>query len=224
MRLTGPWTRLLTCAALVVALGCADSADDAAPEPAYVLYVQPPTGQAIPDTTEVTVVFDRDPGTVRVTGAKPVPDSPSGSTRVFLPLGGPIQFTWGDGESLTVEYFLMGGETAPATIVSVSPGVDVSAPLDALRADGIVIEFNVPVYAPQGSWELAFEITDADGESWRPSTTVDGNRVTLREPAVGGFVDGHAYTVTGEVIDGQRNATLIRFDVVVGDSPTLEGE
>jgi len=215
VRLIATAPRVFACCAALFTAGCSE--DDAPPQPAYIIHIWPQPGSTIPTWTEVTLVFNRDPGPVQTTGVQVLRASPSGTTRVFEALGPPMQFTWGDGESLAVEYTVLYGHAPSVTLDSVSTGVDHSAPLEELRSNGIVMVFSEAVYAPDGHWASAFEITDADGGSWRPHITVVGSSVTLRETDTDKWADGHTYTITGTVASRRGDETDIAFFVTVGE-------
>ncbi len=221
MRLIATATRVFACCAVLFTAGCGE---DDVPPPAYIIHIWPQPGSTIPTGTEVTLVFNRDPGPVLATGVQVVRASASGTTRVFDALGPPMQFTWGDGESLDVEYTVLNGHSEPVILDSVSTGMDHSAPLEERRSNGIVMVFSEAVFAPDGHWTSAFEITGADGRSWRPHITVDASQVTLRETDADKWADGHTYTITGTVAGRRGDETDIAFFVTVGEGGAEQDE
>jgi len=217
----GGFGRLIACLVVACAVGCGEGPgeEQASPEePAYIIRVKPGPGGILCEGGDVTLVFNRDPGVVRSSTASIAPYSPTGTTRIFWAAAGRRQeFAWGDGESLSVDYNMVPCEPEPATLDSVSPAYDGPASLPVLRADGIVLTFSEDVYAPDGDWDLAFKIVPAEGEGWRPSASVDGAEVTLRESAADRFVAGQTSSVQGTVTDRGGNETDVRFFIVVVD-------
>jgi hypothetical protein len=215
-RRNGVSSSLAACAALALAWGCGEAADeDELPlEPAYVIGIRPAPGAMICEGQDVIVVFNRDPGLARAGGARLDPAHQSGPVRTFRSEGSStVSFAWGDDEQLAVEYTALICHPEPPTLEAVTPREGASVTVPELEANGIVLDFNQPV-DPANS---VFHIADEDGDTWDLTVATDGSRLTLRAPP-GVVQPGRAYTVRGVVTDLGGNETEIWLTYVIADA------
>ncbi len=219
-RTAGEGARWWTCGvALSFTLGllsaCEDADDREDDGPAYVVSVHPAPGSGICEGWGITLKFNRDPGLVESPHCVPDPTRQTGATRVFWAGGPPVEFTWGEGASLTVDYYFMSCHTPPAVLEEAFPKPGATVAADVLVAAGIVLAFNGEVVGDEEGHEPQFVVEGPDGWEWTPSVRVVGPVVMLGPPEPGLFEPGVTYTVRGEVTDRGGNATMIDFDFTI---------
>jgi len=183
--------------------------------PAYVLSVHPAPGSPICEGWGITLAFNRDPGLVESPHCAPDPAQQTGAKRVFRAGGPPVEFTWGAGDSLTVDYEFMSCHSPPAVLQEAFPDPWETADLDALVADGIILTFDKELAGEGEERQPDFVVSGPDGWEWEPPVKVAGAVIALGPPPPGLFEHGATYRVLGEVTDAQGNSTMVDFDFTV---------
>ena len=201
----------LALSSAFVAGGCDEEAPVESLPPAYIIGANPRLGIEVPCGTPVNLVFNRDPGLVRSLHADLDPARQTGTRRRFRMGGyyGPVEFVWGDGETLAAYY--VSCEASPATLDGTTPDTFDPA-IETLNTDGLILHFSEPVVPTAAGWAEMFIVADSAGNERHPSVSADGADVTIRPPAGRPFVAGERYHLTREVLDAGGDVTVIDLE------------
>ena len=169
----------------------------------------PADGATIPADSNITLVFDVDPGdltssagTLGGAGANRTLKIPGADGDVVT-----ANLSWDNGGSATLTYTLTAPDVTAPTLSSSTPDDgDAGVDPEAINADGIVLEFDEDIV------KTALEVQSGGAKVGNWTATKDGSTITMEPSAGAELVNETEYEVVGTVEDAAGNET----DVSVG--------
>jgi hypothetical protein len=181
-----------------------DGDGDGDTTPAVFTSATPASGGTIPADSTVTLVFDKDPGTLKASVGTV---GGAGANRTVVVPGEDgdvvsVVLSWDNDGTTTLTYTLTKADTTAPTLSSSTPGDgDAGVDPEAINADGIVLEFSETIV------KTALEVQSGGAKVGNWTATKDGSTITMEPSAGAELVNETEYEVVGSVEDAAGNET-----------------